>query len=88
MGVCTFMPIMKFKNTRLETCTQILIVKSSIDLCHNCHQHSLTNSGNLTKEEKTEVLAKYQYHSDKLQMQSSHVFIGSSMRMQRQTVIT
>ena len=47
-------------------------MKSSTDLCHTCHAHSLTNSGNLTEEEKTEVLARYQDHIDKVKMQRGH----------------
>jgi len=60
--------------TYAEQCPQILIVKSSTDLCHTCHAHPLTNSGNLTEEEKTEVLAiaKYQDHIDKVKMQRGH----------------
>ena len=44
----------------IGTMTTNFIVKSSTDLCHTCHAHSLTNSGSLTEEEKTAVLAKYQ----------------------------
>jgi len=62
----------EFKTIWLKPCPQNLIVKSSTDLCHTCHAHSLTNSGNLTEEEKTEVLAKYQDHIDKVQMQRGH----------------
>ena len=59
----------EFKTIWLEQCPQILIVKSSTDLCHTCHTHPLPNSSNLTEEEKTEVLAKYQDHIDKVKMQ-------------------
>jgi hypothetical protein len=38
----------------------------------NLHGHSLTNSGNITEEEKTEVLAKYQNHIEKVKMQRDH----------------
>lgn len=49
-------------------------MKPSTDLCHTCnfYAHSLTNSGNLTEEEKTEVLAKYQNHIEKVKMQRDH----------------
>jgi predicted Fe-S protein YdhL (DUF1289 family) len=59
----------------LEQCPLILIMKPTTDhTCHTCnsHAHSLTNSGNLTEEEKTEVLAKYQDHIEKVKMQRDH----------------
>ena len=66
--------VSEFKSIWLEQCPHILIMKPSTDLCHTCnfYAHSLTNSGNLTEEEKTEVLAKYQNHIEKVKMQRDH----------------
>jgi hypothetical protein len=66
--------VSEFKYIWLEQCPHILIMKPSTDLCHTCklYGHSLTNSGNLTEEEKTEVLAKYQNHIEKVKMQRDH----------------
>ena len=61
----------EFKTIWLEQCPHILIMKPASDLCHKCQTYvtGISNSGNLTEEEKVEKLRNYKDHLDKAKTQ-------------------
>ena len=61
----------EFKTIWLEQCPYTLIVKPASDLCHKCQSfvRGISNSGNLTEEEKVEKLTEYKDHLDKAKSQ-------------------
>ena len=61
----------QFKTIWLEQCPHVLLMKPSTDLCHKCQSftNSLSNAGNLTEEQKTDILSEYQEHVNKVKVQ-------------------
>nr|XP_022294254.1 uncharacterized protein LOC111104539 isoform X2 [Crassostrea virginica] len=64
----------EFRTIWLEQCPHVLIMKPATDLCHTCQSFTstLSASGNLTEEEKEDVLSRYQRHIEHVKIQRDH----------------
>ncbi|XP_063432029.1 uncharacterized protein LOC134714592 isoform X1 [Mytilus trossulus] len=64
----------EFKKLWLEQCPQIVLMKPATDLCSACQSFtvSLSNTGNMTEEEKTILLQNYGGHVEKVKKQRDY----------------